>query len=394
MTASITVPLPQSPIAVAISGGADSLYTLLALKEQGANLMAVHGLFGQRVLARFMRQAGLPLPSPSFEELTEHMQVLCDKLDVPFHLLDCEAIFLQEVIEPFVNTYIEGGTPNPCALCNAKVKLGDLLRQCLLLGATHLATGHYAQCIQSPSGPILLQGSDPKKDQSYFLALTPAEQLSKLIFPMGKRRKKDILDELAAQNITPPQRGESQEICFIPGNLYRQFLPFMASELGLSLPKGGTIRLEDDTRLGTHEGLWQYTEGQRKGIGIGWKEPLHVLAKEQEGNILRVGPKNALRTTGFICGTTNLLIEPSQWPEVVQVKARYREAPRPARVSFETLPGDQMAPQAAKTTMRVRYEDTNTTVSCGQLAVVYIPHGEHNDKLCVAAGGIITASHH
>lgn len=385
----IMAPLPTTPIAVALSGGADSLYTLLRLKEQGANLIGVHGLFGQRILSRFMGYAGLPAISPSFEEMTEQLSALCGSLHIPFHLIDCESLFLKNVIKPFVQTYIQGGTPNPCALCNATVKLGDLLHQCLALGASHLATGHYARCLQTPSGPVLLQGSDAAKDQSYFLALTPKEQLAKILFPAGSRLKKDVLAELADQNIAPPQQGESQEICFIPGNLYREFLPFMAGELGLSLPKGGKICLEDGTCLGEHKGLWQYTEGQRRGIGIGWKEPLHVLAKEQDHNILRVGPKSALQTSSFACEETNLLIPSSLWPRQVYVKTRYREQPQPAKVSFSR--------KDDKVSISVTYENQNTSVSCGQLAVMYVPYENYpntdqNSQLCVAAGAIITNS--
>ena len=395
MTASPTAslptapPLPATPIAVALSGGADSLYTLLRLKEEGAKLMGVHGLFGQRILARFMKHANLPPLFPSFEEMTEQLNTLCDSLGIPFHLIDCENLFLENVIKPFVQTYIQGGTPNPCALCNATVKLGDLLRQCLALGASHLATGHYARCLQTPMGPVLMQGSDPAKDQSYFLALTPKEQLAKILFPAGSRLKKDVLAELASQNISPPQQGESQEICFIPGNLYREFLPFMAGELGLSLPGSGKICLENDTCLGDHQGLWQYTEGQRRGIGIGWKEPLHVLAKEQDTNILRVGPKSALQTSSFACEEINMLIPPSHWPGKIYVKTRYREHPQPAKVLFSR--NDE------RVSAHVTYENKSTSVSCGQLAAMYIPYENYlntdlNSQLCVAAGGIITSS--
>lgn len=388
MPFSYTNPLPATPIAVALSGGADSLYTLLTLKEQGANLMGVHGLFGQRILARFMEHANLPPVSPSFEEMVEQLDSLCRSLGVPFHLIDCEKHFLHHVIEPFVTTYIQGGTPNPCALCNATIKLGDLLHQCQALGASHLATGHYARCEATDEGPVLLQGSDKTKDQSYFLALTPQEQLAQILFPAGTRHKKDVLAELASIKREPLQKGESQEVCFIPGNLYREFLPFMADELGLRLPSGGPICLEDGTCLGRHEGLWHYTEGQRRGIGIGWKEPLHVLAKEQKNSTLRVGPKKAIQTRSFACEETNLLIDPTLWPDTVYVKTRYREAPRRAKI--------RLSPNDKKTSIHVTYEDTNTSVSCGQLAALYIPHeaifkNAPKDQLCVAAGGIITS---
>lgn len=375
--------MTDGPIAVAISGGADSLYTLLSLKKKGAELIGVHGLFGQNVLNRFMKHAGLPPLSPTPEILAEKLQDICDDLGVPFHLINCENLFMEQVIKPFILTYAQGGTPNPCALCNATVKLGDLLRQSMDLGAKYLATGHYARHVRTSSGPVLLQGDDPLKDQSYFLSLTPAGQLEHILFPVGGRRKKDILDELASWNIIPPQRNESQEICFIPGNLYREFLPFMAAELGITLPGSGKVCLEDGTCLGTHNGLWQFTEGQRKGIGIGWKEPLHVLTKEMDSNILRVGSKNSLHTASFTCDTSNILVPYENWPETVLVKARYREQPQAAHV--------RLVQQGDTSSMHITYTVPYATVSCGQLATVYIPYEKNpNHPLCVAAGGIIT----
>lgn len=139
--------------------------------------------------------------------------------------------------------------------------------------------------------------------------------------------------------------------------------------------------LADGRRIGRHKGLWQYTEGQRKGLGIGWTEPLHVLGKEKRGNILRLGPRREMRAEGCECDKLNLLLPPEYWPEQVLVKTRYREKPKPARVELDQ----------ERARMRIRFLEPDTTVAPGQVAAVYVPGPEQDDgqSLRLAAGGII-----
>ena len=385
----------KEKIAVAVSGGADSLFTLMQLREQGADLVALHGIFFQpRDKAE----------TADKQAVLEGLAQNCEALGVALTVADLSSAFLELVIRPFVEAYAQGLTPNPCALCNARIKFGLLQDFSLSLGADRIATGHYARLVrqdcalqttetrqnggipgQELSGcatPALLQGRDPIKDQSYFLALTPAGRLAKALFPLGERNKKDVLSSLAARGIAIPQPTESQEVCFVPNDAYRDFLPRVAESLGIPLPGPGPMLLADGRRLGTHKGLWQYTEGQRKGLGLGWTEPLHVLGKEKKGNILRLGPRHEMRVDGCECPNANILLPPRYWPPEVLVKTRYREKPKPAIV--------RMGLEAQDAAMHIRFLQPDTAVAPGQVAAVYIPTG-HGEPLRLVAGGIIGA---
>ena len=385
------------PVAVAVSGGADSLYTLIRLYESGAPVFALHGIF---------MRPGMPDDQEGAEERSEAAKAvrlrlvrLCGELGIPVHIADLSAEFLHAVIRPFVQSYADGLTPNPCALCNARVKFGLLLDRARSLGAGRLATGHYARLLETPEeeyGPILLQGADPLKDQSYFLSLVPRGQLAAALFPLGETRKRDVLDTLAERNILPPQPGESQEVCFVPNDDYRAFLPRAAKALGIALPGPGPMLLADGRRLGEHKGLWHYTEGQRRGLGLGWKEPLHVISKRGEDNALLVGPREEMRASGCLCDNVNILLPPSFWPETVLVKTRYRERPKAARASLIESPGP------GGPSLRIRFLEPDTSIAPGQVAAVYIPFGRtpepdgppplprEDGPLRLVAGGVIT----
>lgn len=387
-------------IAVAVSGGADSLYSLIRLREEGARVLALHGLF-------------LP-PGPKEAEaaaraMREKLAGICRGLGICLHIVDLREAFLQQVIRPFVQSYAEGGTPNPCALCNARIKFGLLLEAARSLGAHRLATGHYAALHPAParaggSGegergdafPALFQGADQGKDQSYFLALVRGRALASALFPLAEISKNDVLAALARQGITPPQPGESQEICFIPGNDYRNVLPAMAKRLGIALPGPGPMLLRDGTRVGTHAGLWQYTEGQRKGLGVGWKEALHVLGKERPGNVLRLGGRQEMGAAGCLCGDLNVLLPQADWPDEVLVKTRYRERPEKARAVFLQNGGQE----GGTPVLELRFagpgspETPESPAAPGQVAAVYVPWPDATGRirLRLAAGGVIRAA--
>ena len=385
----------QDSIAVAVSGGADSLFSMLHLREQGRKVLALHGIF-------------FKAPCREMEEKKEQVRMRlaesCLSLGIPLTVVDLSEAFEEQVIRPFVEEYARGRTPNPCSLCNARVKFGLLLDAAHGLGASRLATGHYARIVRGPSlglgqGCALMQGEDALKDQSYFLALVPRERLEQAEFPLGETRKKDVLEALDQHGLAVPQPGESQEVCFIPDDEYRKFLPRMAEKLGIRLPGPGAMRLRDGRQVGTHQGLWRYTEGQRRGLGVAWKEPLHVLAKEQEGNILRLGPRSEMQIHEIICNNVNLLLSPQLWPEHVWVKTRYREKPKPASISLIHGTGDALP------SMHIRFHDRENSAAPGQVAAVYIsaeeiarenfrPTGTEkgispNGGLLVAAGGVI-----
>lgn len=357
------------PVIIAVSGGADSLLSLTLLAESGTPVHAVHGLF---------------LPSRDAGRI-QALERICASLGVPLAVLDLTAAFSTAIIAPFVRAYLAGLTPNPCCHCNPGVKFGLLLERAtaLLPPDPHLssppvlATGHYAALTDHPSwGRMLTRPLDPHKDQTYFLALLPKAALERVHFPLAGVRKRDVPVLLRQRGLVPPVPEESQEICFIPDNDYRGFVLRAARELGLELPGPGPVLDTSGRRLGTHQGLWRHTQGQRRGLGIAHHEPLYVLAKDVARNALLVGGKGDFGPQRCLLPEPNCFAPPEQWPEDVLAQTRYRQQPRPARIEltdqglFVDFPG----------------HEPDTPPAPGQLCAVYTRDG------LLLAGGIIAPS--
>ncbi|MFH1913386.1 MAG: tRNA 2-thiouridine(34) synthase MnmA [Pseudomonadota bacterium] len=338
--------------AVAVSGGMDSLLALVLMRERGHDVLALHGRF-------------LPAEGRG-DQAVAGLAEACALLGVPFHVADLRREFEREVVAPFADAYRQGLTPNPCAACNPRMKFDVLFDAARALGADSLTTGHYVRLIDAKEGPLLARGADPAKDQSYFLSLVGVEALRRAHFPLGDMLKRDVPARLAGLGLTPPLPGESQEICFVPGDDYQMFLTRRGS-----MPGGGPMRLEDGTVIGRHRGLWRHTQGQRRGLGIAWTEPLYVLDKRVAENALMVGPKTSLLVPGCVARQVNVMTDPAGWPEVVMVQTRYRQRPRPARFAIE---GDRLV---------VRFLEPNDRPAPGQVAAVYDADGT------VLGGGVI-----
>lgn len=340
--------------AVAVSGGADSLYALSVLREEGHDLVALHGL-----LAPAGSTGSGALPG---------LRTICARLGIPLHVADLEREFEENVIRPFVAAYNAGLTPNPCARCNAAVKFGLLRDKAEELGALRFATGHYALLETHPHyGSTVRRALDLSRDQSYFLALTPRARLERVVFPLGKTLKACLGGELARRGLEPPVAEESREICFVPGDDYRAFL----SARRKSPARPGPARLRDGRVIGRHAGLWRYTEGQRRGIGIAWSEPLYVLEKNTAENALVLGAAGEARVSGCRAGELNLFVPPSLWPENLFVRTRYKQNAAQADAAIE------------KDTMRVAFHAPQIRPAPGQVAAVYDQDG------FLLAGGVI-----
>ncbi|MFP4168331.1 MAG: tRNA 2-thiouridine(34) synthase MnmA [Desulfonatronovibrionaceae bacterium] len=335
--------------AVALSGGADSLSALSRVRAQGDKAIAVHAFF-------------LP-PEDQDRWKTDQLQKLCSLLDVRLVTLDLSAEFAQEIIHPFMAAYKNGLTPNPCSLCNRRIKFKLLLKHCLDLGAERMATGHYARLVRGS----LWRGKDPAKDQSYFLSLTEEKNLRRAVFPLGESFKHKIVFDLRKQGLTPVQRNESQEICFIPGD-YRDFLRRNCPDLG----GPGPIIGPGGERLGTHRGLWAYTPGQRRGLGVAYRYPLYVLDKDPAENALIVGAKEDLAVSGCMVRAPNFLVPPENWPDTVWIQTRYRQTSSPARVL-----------EISKKRMRISFIHPQKKPAPGQTAAIYSEKGQ------VLAGAVI-----
>ncbi len=347
----------MSRIAVAVSGGVDSLCALAELKMQKHDVFALH--------ARFF---SLPPEKDPLQEL----QAQCDTLRIPLHIVHLEKEFEERVIIPFLQAYADGHTPNPCALCNARIKFGLLWEAAQAHGAEMLATGHYANLItHSHYGTVLSPAQDKQKDQSYFLALVPPEKLARCLFPLAHLNKKEVVTRVQDYALTPPLPHESQEICFIPNDAYRTFLEQNAPQYRIALGRAGSVFLPNGRCIGTHHGLWQYTEGQRKGLGIAWSEPLYVLRKEKQSNSLIVGSRDNLNMHGCTTSVANIHIPHQYWPEECFVRLRYRQSPEPASVSIQD------------NCLQITLHSPSFPAAPGQLAAVYDSAG------CLLAGGII-----
>lgn len=342
-------------IAVAVSGGVDSLYALSALKTAGHDLLALHG--------HFVSSRWDPLPG---------LRERCAQLKIPLHVAELREQFRQRVISPFVAAYAAGQTPNPCAHCNSVMKFGVLLDIANELGAERLATGHYAVFAEHPVyGFTLRRAADVRRDQSYFLAMVPKERLARAVFPLADAVKSVISDKLAGQGLEAPLPEESREICFVSDDEYRVFLEEYAEQL----PGSGPMCLRDGRVVGRHEGLWRYTEGQRRGLGLAWSEALYVLEKDCLRNRLIVGTAAELRVHACRTAQPNVFVPAAQWPERVFVRIRYKQAACSADV---TIAGDGMD---------VRFHEPQAACAPGQLACVY-----DGDGWVLSAGIIRTAT--
>ena len=340
-------------IAIALSGGADSLLSLALLKEQGSSIIGIHAFF-------------MP-PTNTDRHTAEALEQQCRTMDVPFTTIDLSDAFEHRIIRPFIQAYLQGKTPNPCSWCNRDMKFGLLMEAACAQGAKKMATGHYVQVMHTPQGPGLFRGDDPLKDQSYFLSLVLPAAWKQTVFPLGTWHKKDVFAALTARHLCPVETGESQEICFIPED-YRAFL----TDRNISLPGPGPVMTRQGKHLGTHQGLWRYTQGQRKGLGIAYEHPLYVLGKDRKTNTLIVGAQNELWASGCTASQVNLMVPHEHWPAEVLVQTRYRQHAGNACVGI------------AGKEMRVDFITPQEVPTPGQIVTVYAPSGQ------VLAGAVIT----
>jgi len=289
-------------------------------------------------------------------------------LGIELHVFDLRDVFRTEVVGPFVEAYLAGLTPNPCVVCNPKVKFGTLMSKALQLGAERFATGHYARVRQDRSGRHLLaRAYHVNKDQSYALYALKQEQLSRLIFPMGTRTKDEAREIVERRGINIPG-GESQEICFVPEGDYRSCLRGNEGTL-----RPGPIVDHLGKTIGRHRGLARYTIGQRKGLGVALGYPVYVLALNVEANTLVVGPEELLYKDQCLVGSTNFILYDHLAEELrVNVKVRYAATPSPATI----IPagGDRVA---------VKFLAPERAITPGQAAVFY------NGDLVVGGGTIL-----
>lgn len=341
-------------VAVAVSGGVDSLLSLYLLTRQGHQVLAVHGLF---------------LPGDHMAPDVK-LQDFCRFLGVDLVVKDLREAFEEQIVRPFVDAYLQGLTPNPCAQCNKLIKFGLLWDSIQELGVDKLATGHYAcLCDSQGQGPALYKGQDQLKEQSYFLSLLNPGQLKRALFPLcawHKAAAKAKVADLGLERLILP---ESQEVCFIPGDNYRAFL----ATQGRALPGPGPMVDSAGNVLGEHKGLHHYTLGQRRGLGISHSEPLYVLHKDIRENMLVVGPRSELGHCSCQVSGFNFLVPFTAWPEQVLVKLNYRQQPNFAQAVRQGQG------------IEFRFADKSQLATPGQVASAYDAQGQ------ILGGGVIVS---
>lgn len=326
--------LPGCPadhrVVVAMSGGVDSSVTAALLVERGFEVVGI-----TLQLYDYGRAAGRKGACCAGQDIYDATRV-AESLGIPHYVLDYERRFHAEVIEDFVDGYARGETPVPCIRCNQRVKFRDLLEAAQDLGASALATGHYARRIRGPDGPELHRARDTGRDQSYFLFATTRAELDFVRFPLGGLGKDDTRGEARRLGLPVAGKADSQDICFVPDGSYARLVERLrptAGEPGEIVDRTGHV-------LGRHNGIAHFTVGQRKGLGIAAGEPLFVLGIDPQQRRVIVGPRAALAETRLTIGELNWLGPPAGGAVRVAAKLRSAQPPVPARLYFQDDTGE------------------------------------------------------
>jgi tRNA-specific 2-thiouridylase len=348
-------------IAILVSGGIDSLVAAQLLKEQGLDIFGIHFITGYERRSQGMQAVGhdsatKPI-SAQCEAVSEIVAPLSRQLEIPIKILDCSHEFQGRVVDYFIRTYRRGMTPSPCMVCNPTIKFKTALAYAQEQGATHLATGHYA-CIQKDDaeGFRLYRGKDIQKDQSYFLARLNQHALAAAVFPLCSMTKAETVQWAQKKGLVSVMKEESQDICFIKGGHYGEFLkaqPGFTARPGIIEDVHGNV-------VGEHSGLHTFTIGQRKGINCPASQPYYVIKIDTPNNKLIVGFKR----DGY---SRTCLVENINWirhaPEsTIHVDTRIRYRHQAAR--------SEVSPRDLQSAM-VRFDKPQSAVTPGQAAVFY-----------------------
>ncbi len=354
----------MTKVVVAMSGGVDSSVAAALLKQQG-----------YEVIGMMLRLWSEPGKEDSNRCCTPdamgQARRVAAKLDIPFYVVDAKDVFRKTVVEYFLDGYASGGTPNPCLVCNRSIRWEFLLNHALALGAEFMATGHYVRRKTEDGGPIkLLRAVDHSKDQSYVLHVLTQEKLKHALFPIGEYPKSEIRQIAESFGLSTASRPDSQDLCFLAGEDYRNFIQRNAAQM----LRPGEIVTRDGTVVGSHDGLANYTIGQRKGLGISSSVPLYVLGKDSAANTVIVGTQDEL-------GSNELIARDVNWLSGVASTEAFRASVK-IRYSAKEVEA-WVRPFEDGARVEVRFDAPLRDITAGQAAVFY-------DGDVVLGGGIIT----
>ena len=342
-----------------MSGGVDSSVSALLLKENGYDVIGT-------TLELFKGSSCCNI------DTYIDAKNICNQIGVPHFTYDYKKEFKEHVIDDFICCYRNQRTPNPCIECNKYLKFGIMFEKAKELGCEYIATGHYAKMEYSEKYGryVIKKANNIAKDQSYVLYSMPKELLGKVLFPLGEFSSKDEVRKIARDNnLKVANKPDSEDICFIPDGNYKKFLENNSD----IKPNPGNIVHIDGTVLGKHNGLYNYTIGQRKGLGISYKEPLFVVGFNKEKNELIVGEQDKIYKKEMLVNEINLLlINELNEPMEVNVKTRYSSKEEKAIIAMHD-----------EDTIKVTFENPVARITPGQSAVFYI------DDIVVGGGKII-----
>lgn len=343
----------KKKIAIALSGGVDSSVSALLLKQQGWDVTAFTA----------------KLTEGDCSTVVENAKKVADKLEIPFYFVDLHDYFKENIIAYFENSYRTGKTPNPCIWCNKLVKWGKLFDFAKENGAEYIATGHYADIKTVDGIKLLYPAKDPKKDQLYFLFNLPKEMLEKTVFPLSSFTSKEEIRKIAAENDLPSKSAkDSQDVCFIQNMSSTQYINNVINH-----EKGDFILVSTGEKIGKHDGAAKFTAGQRKGIGIAYKEPLYVVSTDVVKNIVYVGVKQDTFTNDI--KLTDLNIHDTRVSDEFEalVKIRYNMPAKPAKVKIDGI------------SAVITFDEDVSGVAKGQAGVFY----DKNDGHLIGGGFIV-----
>ena len=351
-------------IAVGMSGGVDSSVAALILKEQGHDVTGITMSIWDGSFA-FTHSGKSACYGPDEKDDIDSAQQICRQLNIPFHIIDCSREYKRTVIEYFRNEYLNARTPNPCIVCNHKIKFGQMLSTAKTSGIDFekFATGHYAKIEYDADTDrfLLKKGTDKNKDQSYFLYKLSQQQLAGALFPLGGMTKEEVRDYARSAGLPVSEKEESQD--FYSGE-YRELLNVTDTE-GEIVDMNGHV-------IGKHKGIWNYTPGQRRGLGISGSEPLYVVRLDRGSNRVVAGTKNDISQTTF-------LVRNISWIALHKVSKKFSASVK----TRSTQSGNDAVIELINSfNVKVTLADSITSVSPGQSAVFY-------DGDTVIGGGII-----
>ena len=347
-------------VMIAMSGGVDSAVTAHLIKNAGFDAIGATVSMFDRVDPRFASN-----PSNDIDDAKKVAQIL----GIEHYVYDYSKEFANTVIDDFISSYLSGSTPNPCIVCNKKIKFGKLLEAANDLGCSHIASGHYAIIEKDTNGRFLLKkGKDTKKDQAYVLWSLSQHQLDHTLLPLGEFSKDEVRKIAEEMGFVNSRKKESQDICFIPDGDY---VSFLSRYTDMDFPCGNYIDTEGNI-LGKHMGAVRYTTGQRKGLGIALGQPMYVCGKDMKANTVTLGLESNLFSTSLNASNINFIaFEKLNSPIKLEAKIRYSH--NTASATLE---------QTSENSFHLEFDSPQRAITKGQSVVLY-------DGDYVLGGGII-----